>query len=54
MKEHEPKSISHLCGKNGVSDFWQHIVLTHPQLEEFITDEDRNILRHIKSVFVEQ
>ena len=54
LEEHEPKNIEHLQGKQGISDFWKHIVLSHPHLEEFITDQDRAIVQHLKSVFVEQ
>ena len=53
-EDHEPKDVAHLAGKAGVEDFWQHIILTHPSLECYIEECDKAILRHVKSVYVEQ
>ena len=52
--QEDPKGVNHLVGSKGVSDFWSHIILTHESLEEFIEEKDREILKNLTSMFVEQ
>ena len=52
--QEEPKSVNHLVGTKGVNDFWSHIILTHESLEEFIEEKDKEILKYMTSMFVEQ
>ena len=45
-----PKSVDNLKGNSGIADFWQHILLNHPSLADHVTEEDRTILAHVKSL----
>lgn len=53
FEDHEPKDVSSLAGKAGVADFWTEIILKHPSLDEYVKEEDRPILKHVKSVYVD-
>ena len=51
---HVKKNLDHLKGKIGIEDFWSHVITTHPSLDTYIYEKDKEILRHVKSLFVEQ
>lgn len=36
-----------------MADFWTEIILKHPSLEEYIKEDDRPILKHVKSIYVD-
>ena len=52
-EEHLPKEVDHLKGKHGVSDFWKSIILTHPSLTDYITEEDKAVLDYVTALHVD-
>ena len=52
--KHTPVPVEHLKDKAGVPDFWQNAIKNHEMLQTIITDADKPIMKHLKTLHAAQ